>query len=1440
MKCKAFSLKVKISVLLLLLFAAGVAGLWYIKSQTFTQNIAALAAEEASRFLATDVKIDGIKIENVNSLRLEGLVVQDKQGEVLLTAESARVHFSPLALWQEASPLKGIDEITVQAPTLMLKQRANGVWNYEDILSAERKKSSDFSGKIRVDNGTVTGELAAGTLTLTDIAGIVDFAKYPSLHIKAAFTQNGAAAEISATVGSQRQFASLTGENFALTDYLPFLPENMLPDVTIQAGTVKKLTATIAKDDGDAVKVNGQAELEGGAAVFMDKTAADIKALLVFNEKEVRVFSHALVEEQPLAVHGKLRFDTGAMYMNLIAQSPGFKPERLIAGIPYAGEVSFTANITGTMAEPSVTGEFKAKNGEADGYAFQNAKAKVKFSQNHVFVDELTAEIFGGTIRAQGQLALSDMVYNGQVKAVNLDAAACSEFLPEVQGRIGADIGFNGQGRDLEQAEVYGSLSMNHGSYQAVGFQQMQASFYKNNSRITVDALSADLSDGGAFSLEGSVAGDAINLDFRGQHVDLSLLQQFVPQADVSGSADFSGRLRGSRDNPKVRLDFSAAEGVLFQQPYHRIQGSAGGSLNGVYIHDFSLENGGRVTHTASGIIGFTGAKKLDLKIETKGARMEDLAALLLPEQPITGNVDNSLHLTGSVDDMQAQGHIHFYEGSYRGVLLTGADGDYTRQNGLTTLRDFYIQSPLINLRLSGVMDKTENLDFSVQAEDIHLDKLDAHLPYPVSGTAKFAGKIRGSLSLPVFSGALQAEALELNGQKLHELAGDVEYSNHALTLNKFAFRQNGGSFDLTGRIDTVTTAVAGSLKVKSADVNAMLAVANYKNDLITGRLDGTIDFGGTFANPAAHVQGYIDAGTLKGYPLSHIMLDVSLQNRILTLHKFYGEQGIGKVAAEGDIDLDGPISARLSAQDISAGLLMHLMDSDVDMQGTLNVDAQFAGTLANPAADVSVDVVNGGVGAATFDSLTGLLNLKNGIINVNQVLLKKGPYKASAYGTVPLRALQSKPWEMPDDYEQINLRVGLDQADLSVLPMLSSQVDWAMGPLKGGVTITGTLAHPFINGGVRLSDGAIKFKQLKNPLQNMQVDIDFKNDRMTVNKFSGLMGGGTYGLTGSTLVTGGGFAQYDFKLVLDKLGIDCDFYQGPLSGEFALNTGEIFGHALPKLAGNLTIANAMVTIPSVPDTEGNLPNMIIDIGLNVGEKVRLYSPFLYDLSLKGSAHFGGTTRHPQPSGEIAVTRGKISYLKTVFEVRDAVAYFNQVDSFLPMIHLGADTKLNQTKVYFTVDGPANNMGIKLTSDSEMSDSELLQLLTLRSRYRPANASDNGTSDLAALFDIGLRMSFLSAVDNIMRNTMQVDEFNIVRDTLSSAGSAGNKTSREVYNVEIGKYLSDKYMLKYTKGIGYSNNKIGIQYELNDHIGLSGSTSSRDGFTIGLEARFNF
>ena len=1428
-------------ILLAIFLGAGalcLAAAVYLRSEGFMQQAAALAEAKASEQLGTQVKIGSIAVDSFHSLTLHDLVVYDKGQQMLGEAGSAKVSFSLLSLLQDPSA-GAVDEVAVQGLEVWLRQREDNHWNYEDLVS-EGSSSNAFKGKVKVEDGRLDTQLQGKEILVEDIQGQLDFASQPSVRVTAEASVQGAAVKASGDVGGARQTLSLEGKDIKVEDYLPFLPEGTLPEQVEQiGGQVDRVQAALVKT-GENLSFSGQAEFSDGHAQVMGTTVSDIGGLFVFNEKEGSLFIHAQAAEQRASLHGKIRWDTAEPYLQLVAESESFDPSRILTSSPFRGSVAFSANICGPVSAPEVDGTFRSAEGSVYGYGFTQAAAQVHYKDNRISVKKLSVGAFGGQIQGEGEYIITDQSYLGHFKLKDIDLASLQDFVPGASGRVTADIGLQGRGQDLDALVIYGSASVVNGSYQGFQADRADASFYRAGSDLQLDFLSARLPGNGSLGVEGRVNGSEMDLSFYGSHVDLSQVQALVPQADISGYADFEGTLQGSSANPQVQLKFSAIDGALFKQPYHTLEGAASGSLDGVGIDHFSMENGGEPVWLVQGSIGFTGAKKVNLRIDTVGARMEDIAALVAPDQPITGNVDNVIQISGTMDQPYVVGYIHFYEGSYRGMLLSGMDGDYTVKDGVTTLQDFHIYSPMVDMDLNGTINAARELNLRVAAHEIQVDRFGSRLPYPLSGRGKFDGQISGTLDSPLFEGVLDAKELVINEQKVTDAHGSVRYRGHRVYLDDFGFQQNGGSYKLQVMANTESSQLDGRLAVDNGDVNALLAMANMKNALVTGRINGTIILGGTMSNPVAKLDGFMGSGAVGGYDIKDIYLDLSLANHVVTVDRLEGKQGAsGIFAAKGSVDLQGPMQARFSAQGIDAGMLGKIAGFSGKLRGSVNMDAQLGGTMADPQADVSIDITNGGAGTAMFDSLTGIFNLRQDVIQVNQFVVKKvlnkQEYKVSASGKIPLAALDNRSDELAKK-DQFDLTLSLDHADLSLLPILSKSVDWALGATKGSLRITGTRNQPLFNGSLTVTDGAMKFKQFAYPLTNMDAYAVFSGTHFSLDKCTGEMGKGTYSLRGSTEFYGLTPRNYNFSFQADQLAADCAFYHGPLTASITLKEGEIFGHKRPKIEGRIFVEHAMISIPSVPDTGGDLPPVLLDVDLKLKKKVRFFSPLLYDMQLAGAAHFGGSTRHPHTSGSIYAEKGTISYLKTVFKVREAEARFGQANSFLPAVTLRADTKINRTQVYLALDGPADQMNLKLTSSSELSETQILQLLTLRSAY---DSNKGIGSEMSSMLDIGLQMSFLSEVESAMRNVLNLDEFTVERDTSTSKKTADN-SAHEVYNVKMGKYITDKLMARYIQSFGENGRKFGLEYDFNNHLGLTVDINQDHDYTAGLEARFKF
>ncbi len=1418
-----------------------------LQQETVMDQVEQKAAILASEALGTEVEVGEITVDSLQEVTIRDIVLYDRQAECIGKAESAQVHFRLLSMLQD--PVSAVDEIRIRHAEAFLAQREDGTWNLEDIQTSAEGETS-FRGTVKLEESRASVRLAQGSeLTMEQINGEAELSDYPEVHVDVDGTVNESPVKVSGTLSSERQILHAESGDINLKDYLQFLPEGILPeDIKILGGRLPHVNVDILNRDG-VLSAYGQMACEDGSVQVMETEIRNIRGNVTFTDAEAFLSMDAEAEQQEAHVQGRVRWDGEEPRLDLTASSESFAPGEILQDIPVEGAAAFEAHITGTAQSPLVDGTIKSAEAVVLDIPLQDLSAHVRYGHDVVYVDQLKAGSFGGRISGEAELQARELAYTAHVKADGIDAGALADYLSvpeEVSGRVSADLGIHGQGTELSALTVYGGVSAEQGRIQEVPVESVDTSFFLQGDNLTVDYLSIQMPNHSSIGLEGTVRnGRMLDLAFYGGHVDLSLFSYLFPEAELSGLSDFRGTVKGDSANPMVKMDFSGLHGVLFNQPYDSLKTSVSGSLDGIGIDTFQMEKDGKDVWLVMGSIGLTGERKLDLRVDTEGARMEDIVSLIAPGQELTGNVDNTIRLTGTMDHPEMVGYIHFTRGSYNGILISGMDGDYYVEGNQLRLQDFHIYSPMVDMDVNGTLDRiTTAMDMTVVVHDINMKRIRHKLPYDTEGHGTFEGKIGGTLDNPLFNGVLDAPELVFNGVSMQAVHGKVLYDNGRLALSDFGFYQGEGSYDVAASLDTNTEELSGLLIVQDVEINELFALANQKNKLLEGRLNSTIRLGGNLENPSVYLEGSIPRGTFAGYDIHSISVDASLVNRVISIHKMSGLQGEqGVFDLKGTADLDGELSVSLDAQNLAFGMFSKAAGIETELSGTTGITVRVGGTLSNPSADVDLLAEHGGVGTSSFDTLRGSAHLKNGLIDIPLLIVQKElggqVYQASANGIVPLRALQAERSEELDEYERIKLNLALDQADLSLLPMMSDYVEWAVGATKGNLEITGTLAYPLIYGSVEVPNGGMKIKDVEKPVENMRIAVRFSGDKVQVEDCYGEMGKGHYQFRGSMGFGGLKPTDYDFSLDVDHLDLQSDFYRGPLTMSFRLAEGEIYGFRMPKLSGRMDFANCQISVPQLPESEGELPNFILDVGIDVGKDVHFYSSVLYDMYLKGKIHFGGTTRHPKSSGSVRVERGgTVSYLKTVFNIREGEAHFDQVASFLPSLNFYADTKLPQARIGLALHGPLNQMEIDLHSDPEMSKTEIIQLLTFRDAYQ------NGQVHITAgdMLLVGLQIGLLSGVEDVVRNSLYLDRFAISRGD----GSIFKKYDREsnknedIYNVQIGKYVTNKVMVKYTQSFGGDTiRRYGVQYELNDRMGL---TLEREGneYIVGFEGTFKF
>lgn len=1357
--------------------------------------------EEAARLLSGQingtVQIGRMAMPAWDRVELAEVSVQDSQGQPVADIPRLIVDLRWLPLLKGDGIAAVVGEVRVEQPRIRVRQLPDGRWNVA-TLAKERTGTDEaaYRGRIRLQGGEMTLGMGQQTLQLEALQGAIDFATDGGTAVALTADPGSGTLAVEAWLGKNSGQAHLKLEDLSVQVLQPLL--NGYGQGELTGGQLEKGRVDIRWDPA-GVRISGEGNWKDLQGHWMGKKMTRGSGQAIFDNQSVWLDAVVEVDQQPLAARGRAVWDSQELWLDMGVRAAAVDVMQLWSESPLQGRLALQGRLWGPL----------------------------------------------GGLRIQGQ---------GGMSAASLGEVQAEELQFSFAGEIGSDAQQPLRQLDLEvQAGTLG--------YRGARLQEAGAKVQLAGEEWLVEGFSARMGEG-VVAGQGSWRNGTLQGNVQGAEIQGAT---FAALGDIpaSGTWSFSAELGGTTARPQVTGRLAAHGGQLLQQPFERLLGRYRWADERITLQEVRWEQG-----TGFGEInGWVRQDGSDmaLAVQLSGLRAEPLAQLLAPREPLTGNVEARLQLAGAVADPSFSGKILLTEGSYRGYLLARAEANLSRVQGVLQLRDVTIASLNTQVALNGTVDPQGNMDIHLEAKDIELERLHIPFPYAVGGKASFSGQVSGTVQDPQFGGTLTAEQIHLNGQSITTIRGVVAANAAQVEVPEFSFRQGAGVFRFAGSINPDNGNMLGRFTVDKGEVAALLKILNVPVSGIEGSLAGEVELAGSLVRPDIRLRGTLTQGKIRRYPLESIEVDVALQNTLLTVHRFQAHQGKGILAGRGSLDLAGAIDLEVGGAELDAGLLTTWFDAAVDTKGTLNFTAQVGGTAAEPKAAVSLEVLGGGVSSATFDKLFGLFLVDRKQIAVNQLLLTKGLYRASMYGIVPLGAISPVVRGPGGEHKQqeMDLLFRLDEADLSILPLYSKDIQSASGKTQGEVRVTGTLAKPKFAGGISLQEGTLKLGSLAEPIQKIGLDIRFQGDTMNVNKIEATSGAGTAQMQGTVSLQGLQLGRYDLSLAVKDFTINHRYFKGPLNGDLRFyNQG-----TLPTLAGKIRFEKDLINIPYITTVATTGPEIALDLDVIIGEKTRFYNPYFYDFIASGQVHFGGTTQNVAPAGRVRAERGTINYLRNVFKIKTARADFIRIGSLEPVIQLSAESRLTRTLIKLEATGPVSELNFRLSSEPQLSQQEIITLLTFRTRSAERSGSSSISPDeLLSLLDTGLQVRFISEIENTFRAALGLDEFRVVRTTWNAAtGSSQNwgtvissststtstqggttaaqaaaDVNREVYNVEVGKYVTDRLVLTYLTGLDHQEYQIGFRYELNRRVSITASTDDQNRSRIGLEYRRKF
>lgn len=1391
----------------------------------YLAQVPPLVSNLAGDYITGSVDIARVEWNGALELSVFDVQVKDKQQQLIAVLPEVRLHISP---WHALfNTNKALDRVTLEKPVIYLTLNEKEHWNVQDFLKPSESDETPFYGLLAIKEGKIITETPYGKWDFA-LAGTVDGSGNPKFAVDAKLAHAADSLQLKGLI-DMKAVGNLTvkSEHFALEAFAPLAQEfGKVKDFRGAVRNVNLLWTNSGKD----VTMAGAVVLEQltGTAIYEDwEIPVGIDGKVAFNDKAVKT------DKLLLTVDGQTAQLTGDV---------DFKDQNNIQG-----RGLLTAEL------------LKIKNEE-----FHKLSVPFRIIDNKAQINTARAEFGGGKADF---LAEYDLGSGALVAALDLEQVKTAPLSdrPEDSFAVDGSIALKGIIKD-DKFEVNLAADTVRLGWRDLLLHKVDFDIDLDQAGCKINNFSAFTETGamlargtvtseGAFKLQGSVTDFPLApvLEALGQQGSGLVASQF----DLSGTVD-AVNFTGITQFKQVDLG-----GLTIEEAYGGM--SMQDSIVSLRDYKVKMAQGESVLNGSINLQSEDPA--FDLEVETTGVRAEPFVKVFAPEVKLTGNINNKMLITGTLSMPDVSGKFLLTDGSAEGYLIDKIATDYSYQKNDLVISDCDIVALSTEAKLNGRMDAQQNLDFKVDIKDINLSTLPINDDtVDLDGYADAQGTLTGTLSKPFFHGDVSSKAIFINGEELTDiqckLDSDGGIKNHLLGSFKQAPK---GVLSAELDYDHEQRLLQGNIVAIYGNVRSILkmAKADYNVD---GLAQGEIAINPHGPKSGIFVDVWVDDISINDLKYEEMKFKGHLQDKVwyfddvkLMETKDITDKGI--VAVGGKVNLaDGKLELEAGAIDANPALVTAFMADPVAVTGDLNMFVQLQGTLKDPEGNGSVEVKNGSVAGIGFDDFTAMLSLADDNLKIEQAMLNKDIYKASAYGDVPLDLFRSKE-QRRDPNAQMNVQLNLDNARLGILQVISPMVEWGVGETQGQVKLAGTLEEPLVYGAVKIPEGSLKFKHVQTVIENIHTDIEFEGNKVTLKDISAKLGKGSFKGSGTYALRSNERDAYQLDLVADNAEIASDIFTGRINGSLTVTPqrfivrqeagstplpgkGPHFSYR-PLLKGTVRFDDVLVNMPTIPEFGEGESNIGLDVQINLGPKIHLYNKYLYDLWLAGGLHIQGSTLYTNIGGTISADRGSISYLRTQFKVRAASAAWPIPGSVLPTVNLEATAKFQRYDIGMHISGPLEEMDLQLNSSPPLTKDQIVRMLTLQ---REATGSEGVDSDdLQNLMTAGLEMAVFGDVEQIFKEALGLDEFRVYSGKLRSGIEMDTRRSREFtpdernqYNVLFSKYLTDNFMVGYTTSMDNEHHSVFGQYEISKHLNINYSLNEDHENWYGLEYRVTF
>jgi translocation and assembly module TamB len=729
------------------------------------------------------------------------------------------------------------------------------------------------------------------------------------------------------------------------------------------------------------------------------------------------------------------------------------------------------------------------------------------------------------------------------------------------------------------------------------------------------------------------------------------------------------------------------------------------------------------------------------------------------------------------------------------------------------------------------------------------LDSLRALRKDSVDGSLRTAGIVRGTISNFTVRGRLSAENIIARGDGLHR--AKIEY---AIT--------NGG----TPQIKYVVGGSLDSLSASGFALDSATIQATYAQPSGTIELAVYQDSGYVYRAGAEFLLS-LDSSQVKWRTLA-LQLDtanwVSATPGLLQWGK-YGIRvrdldlrngGDGRIYANGDLPVDGPMNMVVAVSGLEVANLVGLAESDLSATGVVDFKAKLEGTQRAPAIRGAFSVMGTSFRGAPLPDVRVAMHYADEKLVAHGDLMRDGGQPLAQLDVDAPINLALAGVEGPRVLDRpLKVDFVADSLPLDALPRFTDLVSNVHGRVIGAVAARGTGVHPLLLGQLGLDFTTFKLEPLGVEMNDIGGLMHMTGTEIVIDTIGGKAGEGTISLSGKIGLSDAANPVFDLAFTgKDATVLNNDIgelhanatvaMKGPMdgvavSGKARIVHGTIY---IPNGGGPRQVSTDDPAVISVVDTSDAqmlkvvtpqsrlMQNMTLDVKLSIARdtwarspdaNVEFYSQGPLTI-LKNKGDKGVSL-----DGVVNTDRGEYAFLGRRFVLTRGSAIFTGGTDINPLLQLGAQYTIQPAgrpalNINIAINGTVRKPVIQLSSDAQppLSQSDLLSYLAFgqssTSLVSSAGSSNSGggsgsgslVGSAAALATRQLTATALGVMTRQFAATaarsLGADVFTITPADVPDEGvTTGIKTILAGTQVEAGKYIDRQtYVATQIRGAG--------------------------------------